>query len=306
MSKKFKKLTPRKDNFMIAFMEKERLITAKFGGSAMADPGGIWRAVDILRRDWDRRFVVVSAPGVPFGRTKADFPKVTDLSIEGRFGEVEARFGQLAYHFRCTNPLLPIRDELSERWQRGTSLDREWIASRGEWAMAKILAEITGGIFVDAAELLLVNKDGSVNPDSYQIINERLSQENRLCIIPGFYGCDRFRNIRTLPRNGSDISGAVIARGVNARLYENWTDTNGIYTSDPKKDPRARQIPRLSFQEYQDWCCQALHPGSLWPLFGTDILLQVRNLFDINNSGTILFDEQFNQRIETIREFTFT
>lgn len=57
-------------------------------------------------------------------------------------------------------------------------------------------------------------------------------------VIPGFYGADAQGGIHTFPRGGGDITGAVIARGVRADLYENWTDVSGVFADNPKTQPR--------------------------------------------------------------------
>ena len=71
-------------------------------------------------------------------------------------------------------------------------------------------------------------------PQQAQILEqayERIAQLRNIkgkIIIPGFFGVSKHGYIVTFPRGGSDITGAIIARGVNASLYENFTDVSGI------------------------------------------------------------------------------
>ena len=60
-------------------------------------------------------------------------------------------------------------------------------------------------------------------------------------ILPGFYGADRLGRVHTLPRNGSDITGAVAAAALGAEIYENWTDVPGLMTADPSLVPEGFQ-----------------------------------------------------------------
>ena len=47
-------------------------------------------------------------------------------------------------------------------------------------------------------------------------------------VIPGFYGSDEHGDIVTFSRGGSDVTGALVAASINAKLYENWTDVSGF------------------------------------------------------------------------------
>jgi aspartate kinase len=53
-------------------------------------------------------------------------------------------------------------------------------------------------------------------------------------VIPGFYGSMPNDTIKTFSRGGSDVTGSIVARAVNADLYENWTDVSGFLICDPR------------------------------------------------------------------------
>ena len=75
--------------------------------------------------------------------------------------------------------------------------------------------------------LIYFNEDGSFDAEfTNKEIEEVFSTVER-AVIPGFYGIDHSGRIRTFSRGGSDITGSVIARGIKADLYENWTDISG-------------------------------------------------------------------------------
>ena len=73
-------------------------------------------------------------------------------------------------------------------------------------------------------------------------------------VIPGFYG----KNIvtgetTTFSRGGSDITGALVARGVNAVVYDNWTDVSGFFTADPRIVKEAARVPALNFSGFANY-----------------------------------------------------
>lgn len=61
------------------------------------------------------------------------------------------------------------------------------------------------------------------------------------------WGC-----VKTFTRGGSDISGSIIARGVNAELYENWTDVSGFLACDPRIVNNPQKIGVISFKELRE------------------------------------------------------
>ena len=95
------------------------------------------------------------------------------------------------------------------------------------------MANYLGYEFVDAAEVIRFNHDGSFNAAvTNKIMSKRLERVER-AVIPGFFGAEEDGTIRTFSRGGSDITGSIVARAVNANLYENWTDVSGCMIADP-------------------------------------------------------------------------
>ena len=69
-------------------------------------------------------------------------------------------------------------------------------------------------------------------PSSYDRIEE-LNNGTEVLVIPGFFGVTKEDQICTFSRGGSDITGSIIAAGVKADLYENFTDVDGIFCCTP-------------------------------------------------------------------------
>ncbi len=283
-------------------MSIEKDIVAKFGGSSLANAECFQGVLDIVNNDPRRRVAVPSAPGKEKGGLQSI--KITDLLIV---------CGKLSFRgFSFNNTLGLIRNrffgiadglgiDIEKDWEmlengllekRETeAFSVEYAASRGEWLSGKILAKKLGANFVDAAEIMRFQNDGSFDQDlSYQLINEKLKGSERF-VVPGFYGQDRSGRIRTFPRGGSDITGAHLAAALGAHLYENWTDTDGVLTADPKIVPNARTIPYLLIREMATMGyagAQVFHPHALEPVAEKRIMVNIRNTFNPSNPGTLV------------------
>lgn len=283
----------------------ERLIVAKFGGSSLANAEGFIQVANIIDDNVARSIIVPSAPGVVRYNPSFDdceHIKITDLLIicgklsfrnfssRNTFGMIEKRFLGIANGLRiCIDgDLDEIKAGLLVK-RETEEFSVEWAASRGEWLSGKILARYLGAEFVDAAEIMKFQDDGTFDEEeSYQLIPQRLKGSGRF-VVPGFYGSDRTGRIRIFPRGGSDITGSHLATALNVRLYENWTDTNGVMTADPRIVPEARTIPFLLYEEMAELGrlgAKVFHALALDPVWMRGILVNVRNTFNPEHPGT--------------------
>jgi len=71
----------------------------------------------------------------------------------------------------------------------------------------------------------------------------------RVVIVAGFQGIDEDGNITTLGRGGSDTSAVAMAAALKADECQIYTDVDGVYTTDPRIEPKARRLPRITFEE---------------------------------------------------------
>lgn len=71
----------------------------------------------------------------------------------------------------------------------------------------------------------------------------------RVVVIAGFQGIDEHGDITTLGRGGSDTSAVAIAAALKADECQIYTDVDGVYTTDPRVEPRARKLDRITFEE---------------------------------------------------------
>ena len=82
--------------------------------------------------------------------------------------------------------------------------------------------------------------------------NERIEiqlYKNRVVVVAGFQGLNRYDDITTLGRGGSDTSAVAIAAALHADLCQIYTDVDGVYTADPRLVPRARKLDEITFDE---------------------------------------------------------
>ena len=207
----------------------------KFGGSSMADAGQYRKIRDILLADPERRVVIVSAAGKRF----KDDHKITDLlylcHAHTQYGvDCSQVFDMIASRYiQIRNDLgidLDLESEFASLKQRvnAKTVSQDELASRGEYFSAKLMAAYLGFQFIDAADWVKFNFDGTVDQEStYEALRAQVVM-GQGAVIPGFYGLMPDGHIRTFTRGGSDITGALAAAALDADVYENWTDVSGI------------------------------------------------------------------------------
>ncbi len=81
---------------------------------------------------------------------------------------------------------------------------------------------------------------------------QRLTDDCKAGVVPvvaGFQGIDEAGNITTLGRGGSDTTGVALAAALKADECQIYTDVDGVYTTDPRVEPRARRLDKITFEE---------------------------------------------------------
>jgi len=107
------------------------------------------------------------------------------------------------------------------------------------------------------------------NARIYNINSERLRSElmrKNIVIVAGFQGINRYDDITTLGRGGSDTSAVALATALKADLCQIYTDVEGVFTSDPRKIPTAKKLDEITFDEMLELAslgAQVLHNRSV-------------------------------------------
>ena len=270
------------------------LAIAKFGGSSLSCAANWKRVREIVTGDIARRVIVVSAAG----KRHADDHKITDLlylcHAHLRYGvpcwelwrKIASRY--LAIRDECAIDY-PIEDDLDaiyESLSARTSAD--FLASRGEYLAAKLMAAYLGFSFVDAKSWLQFDYAGNVLQEASYAALQTLA-DGRKIVTPGFYGVLPDGRVHTFPRGGSDITGSLAAAALHADVYENWTDVPGILAADPKIVKRPAPIETLSYPELQLLSAagtQVLHESAVAPVRERQIPLHIRSTFAPDAPGT--------------------
>ncbi len=151
------------------------------------------------------------------------------------------------------------------------------------------MAAVLGARFIDAKDVIFFDANGALDgKKSYKAVADVLKDCNR-AVFPGFYGCGVDGRVKTFSRGGSDISGAIVARAVNASLYENWTDVSGFLACDPRIVDSPKRIKTISYKELRELSymgANVLHADSIFPVRSANIPIQIKNTFRPEDEGT--------------------
>ena len=274
----------------------------KFGGSSLADSKRISAAVQIVRSDLQRRFIVLSAPG----KRNSDDSKITDLlylchahveqkmPFDDVFGQISRRYRDIVCELGLPLDMDPSLSKIKADIAAGASAD--YVVSRGEYLCGLIVAGLLDYTFVDPVEMIVFNDRGLLDDAStQQAVNSRLKAVER-AVIPGFYGAMADGQVKTFSRGGSDVTGAIIARGVDAEIYENWTDVSGLLMADPQIIDNPKTIGVLSYRELRELTymgATVLHDEAIFPVREAQIPVNIRNSGRPQDPGTMIVPETY-------------
>lgn len=281
----------------------------KFGGSSLASAKQFKKVKDIIMADKSRRYVIPSAPGK---RTTND-EKVTDLlyacysaASEGRsykkiFDAITARYEQIITGLDLNVNLDFEFKTIAENFL--AKKGRDYAASRGEYLNGIIMAAYLGYEFIDAADVICFDADGSfLSEKTNQELAARLSKVSK-AVIPGFYGSMPDGSVKTFSRGGSDITGSLVARAVHADLYENWTDVSGFLVADPRIVDNPEPIETITYRELRELSymgASVLHEEAIFPVRKEGIPINIRNTNRPSDPGTMIVESTLKRPHYTI------
>jgi len=271
-------------------------ITCKFGGTSLADANCIRAVAAIIRANPDRRFIVPSAPG----KRSPDDKKITDLLLAWHdlarkglnatqpAGIIRERYMELARELGVKFDIERHLDEIAKLV--AAFVDPDFMASRGEYLMGRLLAEYIGASFVDPAECIKFDDEGMLDTATYGLLGKRL-QKDGLFIVPGFYGSRPDGAVKTFSRGGSDVTGSIVARAAMSELYENWTDVSGFRMADPRVVPDAKRIEVITYAELRELSymgASVLHDEAIFPVREPGIPIHILNTKAPDEPGTMI------------------
>ena len=295
----------------------------KFGGSSLASAGQLEKVFNIVQSDSERRFVVVSAPG----KRDAEDTKVTDALIkyyreyvdgkdvtasqEWIINRYQAMVDELGFSANSMKKIaeniislatLPIDDNeflydtfLSAGEDNNAKLIAEYFTFRG--LPARYVHPKKAGIIVSSEP-----GNARILPSSYDKIEE-LQNAEEVLIIPGFFGVTVDNQICTFSRGGSDITGSIVAAGVKADLYENFTDVDGIFAAHPGIIKHPHSIKELTYREMRELAYagfSVLHDEALLPAYRGRIPLVIKNTNNPSHPGTRIVLDHTDQTLPVV------
>ena len=295
----------------------------KFGGSSLASADQLEKVFNIVQSDSERRFVVVSAPG----KRNAEDTKVTDALIkyyreyvdgkdvtasqEWIINRYQAMVDELGFSANSMKKIaeniislatLPIDDNeflydtfLSAGEDNNAKLIAEYFTFRG--LPARYVHPKKAGIIVSSEP-----GNARILPSSYDKIEE-LQNAEEVLIIPGFFGVTVDNQICTFSRGGSDITGSIVAAGVKADLYENFTDVDGIFAAHPGIIKHPHSIKELTYREMRELAYagfSVLHDEALLPAYRGRIPLVIKNTNNPSHPGTRIVLDHTDQTLPVV------
>lgn len=284
----------------------------KFGGSSLASGKNVENALNILLANDKRQVMVVSAPG----KRSADDIKVTDLLIEYAkktlhheevkdiVSKIFNRYQEIGQYFNVPNEKLETILEILESLPTKKYPNDDYLIAafkaHGERLNARLIALVLAqkGIpsrYLDPknAGLIVTGEpnDAIVSPESYINLDNLQLDPSEKIIFPGFFGITPSGHIATFSRGGSDITGAILSRGLHADLYENFTDVNGIFSANPSIIDHPESIKKMTYREMRELSYagfSVFHDEALIPAIQGEIPINVKNTNDPTNPGTMI------------------
>lgn len=289
----------------------------KFGGSSLATGAQLEKVFNIVTSDPSRKIVVVSAPGKRFS---SDI-KVTDLLIECAektlrkedcsdiVETIVERYEHIVEDLQLSKEIVhEIRDHLYSLLNSDSSNENRFfdaIKASGEDNNAKLVAYFFQSRGLEAqyinprdAGLYVTDESGNaqVLPESYENLYS-LRERSGIVVFPGFFGFTKEGDVVTFSRSGSDITGSILANGVKADLYENFTDVDAVYSVNPTIVREPKEITELTYREMRELSYagfSVFHDEALIPAFRAGIPVNVKNTNNPVAPGTRIVHTRSN------------
>lgn len=241
------------------------LIVQKFGGTSVADAQRIEHVADIITETYKQGNDVVAV-----------------VSAQGKFTDV-------------------LVDKANEINPKASKREMDMLLSAGEQISISLLAMAIEKRGLPVKSFLgwqagfLTNSNYS-NARIHSIKRQRLENElakHTIVIVAGFQGLNRYDDITTLGRGGSDTSAVALAAALNAKKCQIYTDVDGIYTADPRIIKTAKKLDSISYDEMLELAtlgAQVLHNRSVEMAKRYNVDLEVLSSME-KKPGTIIKEE---------------
>ena len=251
-------------------------LVLKFGGTSVADIGRIRNVARHVKREHDAGHQVAVVVSAMAGKTNELVAWCAEASPMHDAREYDA---VVASGEQVTAGLLAIALQAMDINARSWAGWQIPIRTDGAHGAARIEE-------IDGAEIV------------------RRFAEGQVAVIAGFQGLAPDNRIATLGRGGSDTSAVAVAAALKADRCDIYTDVDGVYTTDPRIEPKARRLPRVAFEEMLEMAslgAKVLQVRSVELAMVHKVRTFVRSSFDdpdapgmgdlLNPPGTLICDE---------------
>jgi aspartate kinase len=212
-----------------------------------------------------------------------------------------------------TNELLKQSEKISKKFNKR---ELDVLLASGEQVTSALLAGALNELKIKAKSYMgwqiPILTDGDQN--NSRIVNMHIEKINQflsskgVAIIPGFQGISKNGEITTIGRGGSDATAVAIAKIFKTDHCEIYTDVEGVYSTDPKKFPKAKKISKISYEEMLEMSslgAKVMQSSAVQTAMMFDIPLHVRSTFS-KNEGTKIFGSENIDYSKTITGVTYS
>lgn len=314
MSKQENYKPPKQGRF---FYGVKHMKIMKFGGSSLGTGRRILHVAELIKQFSQKEDVIIVASAMY---------KVTDklISIFEKYknGQFLESFEEMSLLYQIHDRALfdlHLPEDLHKRISRNLldlfgrlsiyltlhrdfqPIDYDYVISFGERLSSCLLAAglNKAGVIakpIDAADVIVAdnvfgNAKANIKKSKYHAnksINPLLLRKI-VPVVSGFYALSDKGNIVTLGRGGSDYSATILAHILSADEVILWKEVDGVFSSDPKKDDKARFYPELSYKQALKLAengAKILHPEAMKPVAEKEIVVWVKNTFNPKFMGT--------------------
>lgn len=255
------------------------ILVKKFGGTSVGSIERIEKVADRLKESFDRgeRFVVVAS--AMSGETNRLVQLAHDVNSKAR--------GGMAYDL-----LLASGEQVS------IALLSLALEKRGLKSQPLLAFQL--GIQTDS----IYSKARIQNIDTKKL--EELLSENTIPVVAGFQGVDEKYRVTTLGRGGSDTTAVALAAALGAKACEIFTDVDGVYSADPRVEPRASKISILNYEEMMEMAAlgsKVLHFRCVEIAAKYDMPIHVRSTF-VPDEGTWILKRENHMEAPVVSAIT--
>ena len=251
------------------------LLVLKFGGTSVGSCDKIKKVAKLIKKHYDKKNKVI----------------VVSSAMAG-----------------ITNDLIEKSKKISEKFEKS---EYDVLVSAGEQIACSLLAGSLVELGLKSRSWLSwqlpILTEGKHSLSRIKKINTKhvldFINKGGIPVITGFQGISINRRITTLGRGGSDSSAIAIAKFFNADSCIIYTDVEGVYTTDPKVNLKAKKIDKISYEEMLEMASlgtKVMQSTSVQDAMLNNIVIDVRSTFS-NKTGTKISDEssELNKKVVT-------